>query len=319
MILYEKDSIESLKKKRISANAGIPQITSALSPFRYPGGKGKLSRFLAYFLVSNNLVGTRLIEPFCGGAGGTLPLLEADLIDRLILNDLNPAVFSFWDSVKNAPDELIKMVLSENVDINAWHHWRNIYNDDTADKIQRGFSAFFLNRTNRSGILHAGPIGGKDQSGAYKIDCRFNRLNLAKRIEKIAIISDRIDVHSIDAAKLISDIAKPFDFIYADPPYVKEGKNIYQNFSFDDKKHFNFSVVIKRSPAKWLISYDDHPLVHSLYAKAGINVIEFSYVMNQARVGRELLIASSRLSLPVMPSTPVCKQVKEEKEERACM
>lgn len=301
MRVYEKESLELLKWKRVSSHIGIPNILSDLSPFRYPGGKGKLARFLAYFLVSNDLVGTRLIEPFCGGAGGTLPLLEADLIDSLILNDLNPAIFSFWLALKNSPDELIRLINSEPVNIDAWRYWRNIYLDDNADSVERGFAAFFLNRTNRSGILHAGPIGGQDQSGAYKIDCRFNRLTLSKRVEKISSFADRIEVYSEDASKILSDVVQPFDFVYADPPYVKEGKNIYKNFAFDDKSHFNFSVAIKRSNAKWLISYDDHPLVHSLYAKAGINVIEFSYMMNQARLGRELLIASSRLTLPVIP------------------
>ncbi|MGL6152386.1 MAG: DNA adenine methylase [Aeromonas sobria] len=302
MKVYGKESLEQLKKKSVRTLAGIPHISSDVSPFRYPGGKGKLARFLAYFLVSNDLVGSRLVEPFCGGAGGTLPLLAAGLIERLVLNDLNPAMYSFWYSLKNHPDELIRLVRTEAVNIESWHHWRDVYSNDLSDVIERGFAAFFLNRTNRSGILHAGPIGGRDQSGEYKIDCRFNKSNLEKRIERIALLSESIDVHSMDASKLISELTDENDFIYADPPYVKEGKNIYKKYCFDDKLHFSFSETIKRSASKWLISYDDHPLVHSLYSKSGINVVEFSYVMNRARVGRELLIASSHLTLPIMPA-----------------
>lgn len=309
MKVYGKESLEQLKKKRIGALAGIPHLSSDVSPFRYPGGKAKLSRFLAYFLVSNDLVGSRLVEPFCGGAGGTLPLLEAGLIDRLVLNDLNPAMYSFWYSVKHHPDELIRLIRSEPVNIDAWHYWRDVYSNSSSGVIERGFSAFFLNRTNRSGILHAGPIGGRMQTGDYKIDCRFNKSNLEKRVENIALLSDRIDVHSMDAAILISDFSEENDFIYADPPYVKEGKNIYQKFCFDDELHRSFSETIKRASSKWLISYDDHPLVHSLYSKSGINVVEFSYVMNRARVGRELLIASSHLTLPIMPTSTIKAQV----------
>ena len=38
-----------------------------------------------------------------------------------------------------------------------------------------GFSTFFLNRTNHSGILNGGMIGGKAQTGDWKLDARFNR------------------------------------------------------------------------------------------------------------------------------------------------
>lgn len=316
MKVYEKESLEQLKKKTVRTLAGIPHISGDVSPFRYPGGKGKLSRFLAYFLVSNDLVGSRLVEPFCGGAGGTLPLLDAGLIDRLVLNDLNPAMYSFWYSVKHHPDELIRLIRSEPVNIDAWHYWRDVYSDSSSSIIERGFSAFFLNRTNRSGILHAGPIGGRMQTGDYKIDCRFNKPSLEKRVENIALLSDKIDVHSMDASILISDFSDEDDFIYADPPYVKEGKNIYKKFCFDDELHRSFSETIKRASSKWLISYDDHPLVHSLYSKSGINVVEFSYVMNRARVGRELLIASSHLTLPVMPTSTIKSQVEL---SHACM
>lgn len=316
MKVYEKESLEQLKKKTVRTLAGIPHISGDVSPFRYPGGKGKLSRFLAYFLVTNDLVGCRLVEPFCGGAGGTLPLLEAGLIDRLVLNDLNPAMYSFWYSVKHHPDELIRLIRTEPVNIDAWHYWRDIYNSSSSGIIERGFAAFFLNRTNRSGILHAGPIGGRLQTGDYKIDCRFNKSTLEKRVENIALLSDNIDVYAMDASKLVSELSGESDFIYADPPYVKEGKNIYQRFCFDDELHRSFSETIKRTPSKWLISYDDHPLVHSLYSKSGINVVEFSYVMNRARVGRELLIASSHLTLPVMPA-PMAKLRPE--LSQACM
>lgn len=298
MRTYEIKDIKSLKNKLVRDSYGLPHLSSDVSPFRYPGGKGKLSKFIALFLAANNLQGCTLIEPFCGGAGGTLPLLLSGMIDKLILNDLNPGISGFWKSLKNKPDQLIGMIENEPVNIYAWEHWRKIYfSTEKYSDLEKGFAAFFLNRTNRSGILHAGPIGGREQTGDYLIDCRFTRNTLVKRIEKIVELSKRIVVTKSDACKAIHNVSSEC-FIYADPPYVKEGKNIYNEFCFSDKKHLAFSKKIKRSEAHWLLSYDDHPLIHQLYSNSGINIVELSYAINKARVGKELLIASSNSRQP---------------------
>ncbi|MGK4443129.1 DNA adenine methylase [Yersinia enterocolitica] len=297
--------MDTLKKQSIRSKLGLPHISADVSPFRYPGGKGKLSKFLALFIVTNKLEGCKLVEPFCGGAGGTLPLLLAGLVDKLVLNDINPAISAFWWSIKNQPNHLIKMIEQEPVDIDSWLHWREIYfSTDEVSKLEKGFSAFFLNRTNRSGMLHAGPIGGRDQSGEYKIACRFTRKTLIDRIERLVSVSSKIVVTSKDAVKSISRLSSD-DFIYADPPYVKEGRNIYSDFCFTDSQHVKFANALKRNKAHWLLSYDDHKLIHELYSTSGINIIELSYAINKARLGRELLIASSNLRQPelVLPSS----------------
>lgn len=284
--------MDSLKKQSVTKGLGLPKLSSDVSPFRYPGGKGKLSKFLALFIVTNNLQGCKLVEPFCGGAGGTLPLLLAGLIDKLYLNDLNSGISGFWESLKKNPDDLINMVEKEPVDIEAWKHWRSVYfSNEKYTPLEKGFSAFFLNRTNRSGMLHAGPIGGRDQKGDYKIDCRFNRDALVNRLERISNVAKKIVVTNNDAIKCISRL-KIGTLIYADPPYVKEGRNIYNEFCFADSEHLAFSKALKKSKAHWLLSYDDHPLIHKLYSTSGINIVELSYAINRARLGRELLIAS---------------------------
>lgn len=301
MLTYEKNNLNSLRLKSVQKYFGMPHIESNVSPFRYPGGKGKLSKFLALFIIVNDLQGCKMVEPFCGGAGGTLPLLFSGLISKLVLNDINPAVYSFWSVVKNDPDSLIKMIETETVNIDAWKFWRSVYfSEKNTTALEKAFSAFFLNRTNRSGILHAGPIGGQDQSGDYDISCRFNRQALIKKIEKISSFSDKLVVKNKDATTAISRLSND-DFIYADPPYVQEGKNIYNSFCFSKDEHVKFAKAIKRNKAHWLLSYDDNVLIHDLYSKSGINIVELSYVINKAKIGRELLIASSELRQPEFP------------------
>ena len=300
MQVYEKETLEMLNKQSIRRSLGMPVIPSDVSPFRYPGGKGKLSKFLALFIITNQLQGCKLVEPFCGGAGGTLPLLLTGLVDKLVLNDANPAVSAFWETLKLNPDALINRVEKEEISINRWHHWREVYFErNNVSQEEKGFSALFLNRTNRSGMFHAGPIGGRAQLGDYLLNCRFTRSTLINRIKKIVAVSDKLIVTNKDAIDAISRLSAN-DFIYADPPYVKEGKNIYNAFCFSEVQHQRFASSLKRKKAHWLLSYDDHPLVHRFYSKSGINIIELGYAINKARVGQELLIASANLRQPII-------------------
>lgn len=74
---------------------------------------------------------------------------------------------------------------------------------DQASLLDLGFSTFFMNRTNRSGIIKAGVIGGYAQTGNYKMDARYRKDKLMKRIRRIASYADRIELHNEDAVDFI--------------------------------------------------------------------------------------------------------------------
>lgn len=306
--ILEHEAIKQLSKKSVRKLFGVHEIPRASSPFRYPGGKDKLASFLAIFLAHNKLGGARFIEPFCGGAGASLSLLLGGYVKEIHLNDKNYALYCFWEQLLNNTDNLLDKVYQNTPNIADWHKQKEIYQSSITDrtkysKLEYGFSAFFLNRSNRSGVLGAGPIGGLDQSGKYKIDCRYTVSTLMKKLERIASMKSSIFVYNEDCIEFLkrfdnkSDYEK--DFVYLDPPYVKEGRNIYsKNFCFDVKMHTDLKDYIAGYANRWLISYDDHPLVHELYSKHGTRAVEISYVMNQAKVGKELIIADSRLRMP---------------------
>jgi DNA adenine methylase len=296
--VLKKPFVDSFAKPLVRKELGLPKLKGHMSPLRYPGGKGKLAQFLAAFILENELHGCDLVEPFCGGAGGTLPLLEAGIVNSLVINDINIGLAALWRSILENTDELIYLIESCKVDMSNWLYYKEIYNKpEDFSNLELGFATFFLNRTNRSGMFHAGPIGGKSQNGNYLLDCRFNKVNLIKRIANIANLGDRITFRSDDANDVINSSEKN-SFIYIDPPYVKEGRNIYSRYSFNNEEHKRLAKTIKSKSKYWLLSYDDVPMIHELYSGTGINVIELSYVMNKAKVGRELLIASSLLSMP---------------------
>ena len=278
------------------------------TPLRYPGGKGSLKYFLANVVNVNGLRGKSIVEPFCGGAGASIPLLLAGVVNELHLNDANPAIASFWKAVVHDTDALVNLIKYTPVTVDQWRWWKDVLSSpDDASDIELGFAAFFMNRCNRSGLLAGGPIGGLDQSGSYKIDCRFNREALVKRIEAIAAHRDKIFVHNADACDYLKSLDQDVvqnSLIFIDPPYVVQGKNLYKSTVFDEPKHRELSEYIKLKDWRWLITYDDHPLIHQLYAERTRGVFELSYLMQQAKVGRELLVASThcRVPLPHAPS-----------------
>ncbi|MEZ9620213.1 DNA adenine methylase [Vibrio sp. 10N.261.55.F6] len=307
--ILEQDAMKTLKKKSIRAQFGVGHIPRNCSPFRYPGGKDKLASFLAIFLSVNKIHNGRFIEPFCGGAGASLSLLLGGYVREIHLNDKNYALYCFWKAIKDDTENLLDRVFCTRPNIDEWHKQKSIYlasigkKHDSFSTLDFAYSVFFLNRSNRSGVLSAGPIGGLNQTGNYKIDCRYTTEALIKKIEAIAAYKDSFHVYNEDCIEFLerfnNEDCYDDDFIYLDPPYVKEGRNIYsKNFCFDNNMHKTLKDYIIGHSKRWLISYDDHPLVHELYSSQGARTVEFSYVMNRARVGRELMIADSRLRMP---------------------
>ena len=306
-------------RKNFEKLSGKKTLPRDLTPLRYPGGKGSLKYFLGNVVLENDLVGKRMIEPFCGGAGASIPLLEAGLISQLHLNDANPAIAAFWLSLTTDTDALISLIESTPVTIDQWYRWKEVVkHDDQASKLELGFAAFFLNRCNRSGLLSGGPIGGLDQSGNYKIDCRFNKSELASRVETIAKHRDKMKVTCLDACEILEQLSPTVDsdtLIFLDPPYVSQGKNLYKGHYFSEQDHRRLADFIKDKNWKWLITYDDHELIHRLYAERARGVIELSYQMQQAKLGRELLVASTYCRLPEVESGAAEKQPAVEKQD----
>ena len=235
------------------------------SPLRYPGGKVKLYPFMEQLIRQNTVDPPIYVEPFAGGAGLALELLFNGNVERIMINDLDPAIYSFWYSITNEETFylFINRVNEVDININEWKIQKDIYmHQDIHNKLELGFSTFFLNRCNRSGILKAGPIGGQKQNGNYRIDCRFNKDRLIPLLRKIYDNRNRIDVTNLNAEEFIEYIDMNYDnlFIYLDPPYVDKGYQLYKN-SFTKEDHVSLSKKIKKLKNKWFVTYDNTDII----------------------------------------------------------
>lgn len=274
-----------------------------LSPLRYPGGKAALSTFLKEIMQQNCITGT-YCEAYAGGAGAALELLFSKKANKIILNDADYHIYAFWRSILYNTDEFIQNIKSCRVSISTWEKQREIYdNPQKFTRFEIGFSTFFLNRCNRGGILPgAGPIGGFAQNGNYLLDVRFNKPNLINRIQKIADYKSLIQIKQLDALDFLINIresANPNNtFIYLDPPYFQQGKNLYLNF-YDKNDHQSIEEFLKTlNDFKWIVSYDNVPAIKKIYDNYRLFPFDLNYSVQVPKKGKELIIFSDNLILP---------------------
>ena len=275
------------------------------SPLRYPGGKSILSPLLGNFIEINNLLDGIYIEPYAGGAGAALKLLFSEYVNKIILNDADKAIYLCWYSILNHTEDFIKLIYDTPVNIEEWNRQRFIFKNPAAfDSVQIGFSTFFLNRCNRSGILYAGPIGGQSQYSDWRLNVRFNKVNLIKKIEKIALYKSRISMFNKDALIFLEKHVKPLTiknqkiFVYLDPPYYSKGSQLYLNYYNHDDHNTLSKYILKQDIYKWIISYDDVPEIKSLYNGLNKTVFLLNYFVHRAKTGKELIIYCPGSNIP---------------------
>lgn len=278
-------------------------MDSFKSPLRYPGGKRNLYSFISSVLKKNNLVDGTYIEPYAGGAGAALELLFREYVQQVHLNDFDYHIYSFWKSILNDPDEFIYRIKHVDVNIDEWHRQRLIYLKPRKFKmIDVGFSTYFLNRCNRSGILGGRPIGGLEQTGPWKIDARFNKENQINRIRTISYYRERIHIHGEDAKAFLEKIKALFTpddkvFIYLDPPYYIMGQELYlNNYNHDD--HLDIANCIKSIPYSWMLSYDDVPQIRKIYKEKRRQILHVNYKAHLRKQAKELLYFSDNIDIP---------------------
>lgn len=265
------------------------------SPLRYPGGKAKLFPLVKQIIYDNGLVGSNYLELYAGGSGLALSLLFNELVANIEINDLDRSIYAFWKSVIHNNEKFIEAIERIPVTMESWNAQKNIQkNKKTASLFQLGVSTFFLNRTNVSGILKGGVIGGRGQKGKYKINARFNKKELLGRLEKIGKFSDRIRVSNKDAMEILSaNLASKL--VYLDPPYVKKSKALYMN-TYDMSDHQAIArKLAKDSGFLWILSYDKDPLIDQLYRSSKNKIIHKMAYGTSNKIGSEQIYFHPKL------------------------
>ena len=265
------------------------------SPLRYPGGKATLYNMTCDILACHELHSCQYAEPYAGGCGLALSLLFNNDVDSLYLNDIDPSIAYLWQCILNEPDKLAKRILSAKLTIEEWRKQKAVQNHKTTAKaLDLAFSTLYLNRTNRSGIIKAGVIGGIAQTGNYKMDCRFNKDDIIKKIYAIAEKKHNIQVFNLDAIEfiaLLEGMSLDNPLLMIDPPYYNKGQTLYNNFYRHDD-HVHIARALSSTPIPWLLTYDNTPEIAALYQDFRQYHFNINYSAAHKRLGTELLVTS---------------------------
>lgn len=270
------------------------------TPLRYPGGKASLGHYMRQVFVDNRLLDGGYVEPYAGGAAVGLELLMTGYARDIWLNDADPAIHSFWRAALESTDEMIELIQSTPLTIDEWQRQRSILVESCQDDhLRLGFAALFLNRTNRSGILKGGVIGGLAQKGRWLIDARFNRESIADRLKRISQYKTHIHVSGQDAEQFLRNLSIPEkSLIYIDPPYFKNGQRLYRNH-YKPKDHKRIAQLVQSElKTPWIVSYDSHAEISELYSKRRKIEYSLQYSAQTKRQGDELLIFADGLQVP---------------------
>jgi DNA adenine methylase len=274
----------------------LPDDTAATmryqSPLRYPGAKSGLTDVIGDLITraSMKLGAPELfVEPFAGGASTGLRLAATGVVHRVLLADADPLVARFWQVAAADTEWLIDRMMQEPVSLERWDHWR-AWQPSRPDDRDTAVKCLFLNRTTFSGILHgrAGPIGGRKQESAYKIDCRFNKEALAARLRFVGDLyttNRLVDVWCKDWTATLNEVVEWYPHLipnrviaYLDPPYWSKSEKLYAR-SFDPTggyanarsplehsdwlgalQHYRLAGYLRHhAQVRWILSYDDHP------------------------------------------------------------
>ncbi len=272
------------------------------SPLRYPGGKNRLSKFISQ-ICTDNKINDHYVEPFCGGASVGLYLLLENKFKKITLNDLDKSIYSFWYCVLNKTDELCTLIHDTEISIENWKKQKEIQKEiQNFSSLEVGFSTLFLNRANFSGILKGGPIGGLKQKGKYKLNCRFNKDTIIKKIKLIARYKEQITLHNLDVLELIDKIQKEEKnkqtIFYFDPPYFNKGKDLYLNFYKQDQHKILSEKIKNIKKFSWIVSYDDKEEINENFSWVkNRKPFILKHFANKTKNGKEILFFKDSLKV----------------------
>lgn len=270
------------------------------SPLRYPGGKTKIAPLVNAIMENAKIKNGVYIEPFAGGAGVALTLLLRNNVSHIVINDMDTTIYAFWYSVLNYNEEFIQLIKDTPITIEEWYNQKKIFlNNNVNNILELGFATFFLNRTNRSGILKAGPIGGYNQTGKYSIDVRFNKEDLITRIKRIGEYRDKISLFNLEIKEFINSVLPEYEsnaFVYFDPPYYKKGHELYINF-FKPEDHQVLSALIKQIKIDWMVTYDNTEEIKAIYKDREQKIYDLNYSLANKGKNSEIIVLSRDLWL----------------------
>lgn len=275
---------------------------SHISPLRYPGGKSRIWEHLAAQYTQaplGELDAEIWFEPFAGGLGAGLKMLQESIIGELWFCEANRGLGALWGELVANPTALIDTVssLPERMSLDVYQEALAVLAaPDSYPQLQVAVAALVVNRCSRSGMVTptTGPIGGKQQDGKYRVGDRWNLPRTISTLEKLAPLTRYMRFVGPDGISALAGLPNSGFaeevFVFADPPYVGAGQRLYQH-GLDESGHRALADALHDlDETHWVLAYDEAPLVRELYEGLHIQEYTLHHTANRSKSGAELLI-----------------------------
>jgi DNA adenine methylase len=113
---------------------------------------------------------------------------------------------------------------------------------------------------------------------------------LAKRLPAIQSRLKGVEFRNDDCYQLIDEFKDDTTaFIYCDPPYYKTNNSGYKHKTLYPNE---LARALSRCRGKWLVTYNDHPVVREAFKDYRITTIPTSYSVGGSKPVVELVIAN---------------------------
>lgn len=264
-----------------------------LSPFRFPGGKTWLVPEVRKWLITAKQTPSVFVEPFAGGAMAGLTAAAERLAERVFLCELDEEVSAVWSTIFKGTDEDVQWLCREIIGFKVkLDTVREVLASKPRTEKAKAFRTVVKNRVQRGGIMAPGAGLVKAGENGRGLHSRWYPETLAKRIEVVRTMRDRITFQQGDGFTVVPQFARdPNVFFFIDPPYTaggkKAGKRLYTHNEIDHEKLFDLMAGVRGSV---MMTYDDADEVRKMARRHGFRVVPIPMKNTHHEIIRELLI-----------------------------
>ena len=276
----------------IDASTNV-HTTRYRSPLRYPGGKQKAIQQIAQVFPES---AAEYREPLVGGGSVYFHARTIDFAERYWINDKFEELVSFWRAVQDPETcaKLLKELEQLRVNFKSAAEIKKYFfkarGEKPANIHDEAFQFFFFNRVTFSGTTRA---GGFSAAASLR---RFT----ASSIERLAPMPEALAetrITNVDFEHVILEAGDNV-FIFLDPPYYTATRLYGHGGNLHDFDHHKLAQLLKTTPHRFLITYDDCKEIRALYKWANVRKFHLQYGMNNcnlqrtSKIGAELFISN---------------------------
>ena len=281
----------------VSANMDRTEAYKAKPILKWAGGKTQLLGELCAKVPPRY---GKYIEPFFGGGA----LFFALAPERAVLADSNPELINMYRAVAADAEQVIAHL--EQYENTSEHFYEVRALDwEQLSPVEAAARTIFLNKTCFNGLYRV------NQKGQFNVP--FGRYKNPKICDRAAILAathvlSRAEIICGDYLDVLETHAAAGDLIFLDPPYLPI--SAYADFKrytkerFYEEDHVRLAEMVARLHERGcyvILTNSNHPLVHELYARYPIEIIQTKRHISsngKSRRGEDVIVTAAPVARP---------------------